>query len=179
MRIMDVIGGALSAASLIAMVSVGVQASNAYQYDLQMLQQLEEQEAVAVQRNCLANNIYHEARGEPLVGQQAVAFVTLNRVESVRYPDTICDVVHQAVYGDNGLPVRYQCQFSWYCDGMSDVVEDMDAYYRALAVAIQVMNGEVSDPTNGSVMYHADHVSPYWAASYDREVQIDDHIFYK
>ena len=32
------------------------------------------------ERECLALNIYHEARGEPIVGQEAVAYVTINRM---------------------------------------------------------------------------------------------------
>ena len=37
---------------------------------------------------CLARNIYHEARGEPITGQYAVAEVTMNRVASRRFPDS-------------------------------------------------------------------------------------------
>lgn len=50
---------------------------------------------------CLAANLYFEARGEPLKGQLAVAKVTLNRVKSKQYPDSICAVVFQ------------KHQFSW------------------------------------------------------------------
>ena len=44
---------------------------------------------------CLALAVYHEARGEPLIGQKAVAEVVMNRVASDRFPDTICGVVMQ------------------------------------------------------------------------------------
>ena len=44
---------------------------------------------------CLSLALYHEARGEPLNGQRAVAEVIMNRVESNRFPDTICGVVMQ------------------------------------------------------------------------------------
>ena len=50
---------------------------------------------------CLAKNIFHEARGEPTIGKYAVAQITLNRVESLKYPNNICSVVLD----------RYQ--FSW------------------------------------------------------------------
>ena len=74
--------------------------------------------------HCLATNIYHEARGESNEGKFAVGNVTMNRVDSNRFPDSICEVVYQAEYrvnwkGDQ-VPRRHRCQFSWYCDGKSD-----------------------------------------------------------
>lgn len=47
------------------------------------------------QVHCLAETIYHEARGEPIAGQRAVGNVVLNRVQSNKFPDTICKVVYQ------------------------------------------------------------------------------------
>ena len=44
---------------------------------------------------CLAQNIYFEAKSEPLAGQYAVADVVLNRVQDTRYPNTICEVVRE------------------------------------------------------------------------------------
>ena len=73
---------------------------------------------------CLATNIYHEARGESYAGKVAVANVTMNRVTSPKFPNTICDVVYQAQtkenWKGNTVPKRNKCQFSWYCDGKSD-----------------------------------------------------------
>ena len=46
--------------------------------------------------HCLAKNVYHEARGESKAGKLAVAHVTLNRVHSDEFPDTVCGVVYQA-----------------------------------------------------------------------------------
>jgi spore germination cell wall hydrolase CwlJ-like protein len=64
---------------------------------------------------CLALNIYHEARGEPVSGQCAVGHVVMNRVSDNHYPDSICGVVKQG-----GAVKRYRCQISWWCDGRSD-----------------------------------------------------------
>ena len=70
---------------------------------------------------CMALNIYHEARNQSMVGQVAVAEVVMNRVEDSRFPDTICEVVKQAVtYKNTDKPVLHKCQFSWYCDGQKD-----------------------------------------------------------
>ena len=44
---------------------------------------------------CLAKNIYFEAKNQGTGGWLAVAFVTLNRVKDTRYPNTICEVVYQ------------------------------------------------------------------------------------
>ena len=41
------------------------------------------------QIECLATNIYHEARSESTIGKIAVAWVTVNRVNTERYPDTV------------------------------------------------------------------------------------------
>ena len=66
---------------------------------------------------CLALNVYHEARSEPLQGQAAVAHVVLNRVASGRWPDDVCSVVHQGY--EKG---RFKCQFTWYCEDRKSVV---------------------------------------------------------
>ena len=69
------------------------------------------------QRECLARNIYFEARNEPFAGQFAVAMVTLNRVHDEQFPNSICEVVYQGLHWPSGHPKRDRCQFSWYCDG--------------------------------------------------------------
>lgn len=56
----------------------------------------------------LADNVYFEARGEGVKGWELVTRVTLNRVASKQFPDTISKVVHQKKGS--------VCQFSWYCD---------------------------------------------------------------
>jgi len=76
----------------------------------------------ANEQHCLAQNIYFEAGNQSLDGMAAVADVTLNRVKSSRYPDTICEVVKQGLKHSNGAMKRNMCQFSWYCDGKSDYI---------------------------------------------------------
>ena len=72
---------------------------------------------------CLALNVYFEARGEPFVGKLAVAHVVLNRMRDRRFPASACMVVKQG--GDR---VRHNCQFSWWCDGKSDVPKQKKVY---------------------------------------------------
>jgi hypothetical protein len=68
--------------------------------------------------NCLTKNIYHEARGEPVDGQYAVAEVTMNRVASKHYPNTVCDVVYQV------LMDRARCDRPDQSEDMESRVED-------------------------------------------------------
>lgn len=127
---------------------------------------------------CLTRNIYHEARGEETVGQIAVAYVTVNRRDHDYFPDTICDVVKQGVQDRAGNMIRYQCQFSWYCDGRSDRMRDEEARDIAYNIAEWVYDGKEEDPTNGALFYHAEWVNPDWASKVDEEAQIGIHVFY-
>ena len=136
---------------------------------------------------CLALNIYHEARGESTKGQEAVAWVTLNRVMSDKYPDTICDVVKQAKYSkwfkeEHGklVPLKNKCHFSWYCDGKSDTPRQQMEWEIAQSIAfyITTVYGSQPDPTRGAIMYHADYVKPYWKSHYQKVKKIGTHIFY-
>ena len=82
--------------------------------------------------NCLAKNIYFESRDQPYIGRLAVAQVTMNRVKSEEFPDTICDVVTQ------GGERKHRCQFSWYCDGEIDIPTDQDAWDDSVYLSLLV-----------------------------------------
>lgn len=132
---------------------------------------------------CMAQNIYFEAGNQPLAGKVAVAHVVLNRTEHVNYPQDICDVIYQAKWIENWMgnqvPIRHQCQFSWFCDGKSDVPEDSATWMTSLRIARDVVQGAYPDITEGSTHYHSDKVRPYWAESLNETVLINNHIFYK
>lgn len=123
--------------------------------------------------HCLALNIYHEARSEPELGQIAVAQVTLNRVQSPHFPDSICAVVKQ---GTN-RPGR--CQFSWWCDGRPDRPTEPEAWQQALAIGRRVLEDRVMDPTQGALYYHATSVRPEWSNRFKRTARIGRHLFYR
>ena len=135
---------------------------------------------------CLATNIYFEARGESYEGQKAVAFVTLNRVDSNKFPNDICSVVYQAKHSDwwaehkdRLVPIRNQCQFSWYCDGKSDAIRNSADFQRLYSLASEIITGRHEDNTEGALWYHANYVRPDWRLAYAKTVDIDAHIFYK
>lgn len=120
----------------------------------------------------LACNIYFESRGESLIGRQAVGFVTLNRVDSDRFPDGIVDVVYQP------------WQFSWHKDGKSDKVYDKDSWLKVLHISVYLLgikdeDYHYVDITEGSLFYHSKKVNPLWASEDNIVVTIDNHLFYK
>jgi hypothetical protein len=125
------------------------------------------------QWRCLSEAIYHEARGESLQGQVAVAEVILNRVESGRYPSTVCGVVEQ------GTGQRNMCQFSYYCDGRSDAVDDDEAWAKAGRIARAMLDGAPRLLTDGAMFYHTKAVAPYWADEFVQTASIGAHLFYR
>ncbi len=131
---------------------------------------------------CMAFNIYHEANNQSMLGQIAVGQVVMNRVEDSRFPDTVCEVVKQAVtYKGTDKPVLHKCQFSWYCDGKKDEPNyDSKSWSKALRYAVVVLGGDITlDFTDGATHYHATYVRPAWAKTKTRTTRIDRHIFYR
>ena len=122
---------------------------------------------------CLALNVYWEARSESYVGQVAVAAVTLNRVAHERFPGSICEVVRQ------GGVERRNCQFSWWCDGKSDVPTNDVAWQLAKSIAYTALFFDPLDPTDGALWYHADYVNPSWTRAMSHTVTIGRHIYYR
>ena len=119
-----------------------------------------------VAQSCLATAIYFEARSESQLGQLAVATVILNRARAANYPSSICGVVYQGASRLNA------CQFSFACDGQSDLPPNGRAWETAVAVADLAL--AVAEATH----YHADYVDPSWSRSLHRLTKIGHHIFY-
>ena len=132
------------------------------------------------QHYCLAQNIYYEARGSNLADRAGVANVVMNRTKDRRYPETICEVVRQGRQDANGNMIRNQCQFSWYCDGKSDVPQDIDRWIDAQMLAWEMIeNNKYRGLTEGATHYHATYVSPSWARDLQLVGRIGAHIFYR
>lgn len=126
------------------------------------------------QWECLAEAIYFEARGESVKGQFAVAEVILNRVDSATFPDTICGVVNQ------GTGRKYQCQFTYTCDGYKEVINEPTTYKRVSNVAhVMLLNGAPRELTNGATHYHTKAVNPRWSRKFPRTTTIGVHHFYR
>lgn len=129
-------------------------------------------QSVERETKCLADAIYHEARSESEAGQLAVAEVVINRVNSGKYPDSICGVVYQGSERVTG------CQFSFTCDGSLKQRIDPIAYTRAQRVAKNVVMGHGRALVGSATYYHADYVAPAWASAYEQTARIGRHIFY-
>jgi spore germination cell wall hydrolase CwlJ-like protein len=155
---------------------------------------------------CLAENIYHEARGEPDIGKQAVAHVVLNRVYRNDFPNTICNVVKQGPIRESWTtrkdktlsndqriywPVKNKCQFSWYCDGRSDQIQlmyktkskyikqNLNSWKESVKAAVHSYAGLSYDPTKGATNYfaHKKIDPPYWAHKYKVTKILGGHTF--
>ena len=125
--------------------------------------------------DCLAMNVYREAGNEPFEGKVAVAQVTLNRVNSNKFPRDVCAVVYQKTR----FTERVICQFSWYCDSKhkNRPVND-EAYEESYRVAKMVfLEGFRLESIQNALYYHADYVDPNWRLK--RITKIGTHIFYE
>ncbi len=125
------------------------------------------------QFKCLAEALYFEARGETVKGQFAVAEVIRNRVKSSRFPDSYCAVINQ------GTGRKYQCQFTYTCDGYAEVIAEPRAYARVAKVARAMIDGKSPEVTDGATFYHTVAVRPSWSRKFTRTAQIGVHLFYR
>jgi spore germination cell wall hydrolase CwlJ-like protein len=121
---------------------------------------------------CLARAVYFEARGQSDREMSAVAHVVLNRVAHEDFPDAICKVVRE---GGETPP----CQFSWWCDGRSDVAADEEEHARAVRIARDALEGRSADPTDGANMFHNRSVRPPWTKRAEGRGQIGAQLFYR
>lgn len=120
----------------------------------------------AAELECLARNVYYESRGEPLVGQYAVAEVTMNRVNSSAFPQTVCTVVYA------------RGAFSWTTNESLRAPYGYE-WWRAQTVARSVIGNHASPYVGDALFYHATYVSPRWARTRPQVALIGGHLFYR
>lgn len=120
---------------------------------------------------CLAKNIYFEARGESYLGQKAVAFVTINRVNSGIFPNNICEVVYQRQASN--------CQFNWACKKNTKIA-DTEAFEQAKQLAVNVITtySRAPDPSRGALYFHTKAINTPTRSS-RTTATIGQHRFYK
>jgi Cell Wall Hydrolase len=122
---------------------------------------------------CLTQAVYYEAASEGAEGQRAVAQIVLNRMRHPAYPASVCGVVYQGSERITG------CQFTFTCDGSLARTPVQSLWKQARRIATEALGGKVFKPVGHATHYHADYVSPYWADSLDKSVQIGRHIYYR
>jgi spore germination cell wall hydrolase CwlJ-like protein len=117
------------------------------------------------QIQCLADNIYHEANGEPEEGKLAVALVTMNRTITKGFPDTVCGVVYE------------RGQFTWASRKVR-TNRETDRYKAIYSIAetTYINYRTMVDITKRSLYFHAVHVNPGW--NLKRTIQLGRHVFY-
>ena len=136
---------------------------------------------------CLAKNMYYEARSQGTAGWMAVTAVVFNRVKDERFPSTICEVIEQGPTRKSwkdptvNIPIKHLCQFSWFCDGLSDNPTDKKTYQKFLSISDTILSNKMPfyDIKGGATHYHADYVTPAWSKTKTKTVEIGDHIFYR
>jgi spore germination cell wall hydrolase CwlJ-like protein len=121
---------------------------------------------------CLTEALYFEARGEPLLGQVAVAEVIINRKYHKRFPSTVCGVISQ------GASRKNRCQFSYKCDGIDEVYHEPKSYETLGKIAQQMLDGAARELTNGATFYHNKTVKPSWARKLNKTAVLGEHLFY-
>lgn len=111
---------------------------------------------------CVALTVYHEARGEPLEGQLAVARVVHNRAGG--QPSRYCRVVYQSG------------QFSWVHQKAR-----VDTHSKAWASSVRVARSFRSFPdvSNGAMFFHERRARPHWSRGAVLVARIGGHYFYK
>ena len=167
----------LVAVSAIFLISILTQVTTSKLQNLKQTNFSDSTATVAVreqQLDCLAKNIYHEARSEPFEGKVAVAQVTMNRAANAGFPNDICKVVYQK----NIVYQKVICQFSWYCES-THVTRPVqkELWKESELVAKKVLLENFRLPSlSKALYYHADYVRPNW--NMPKIDQIGRHIFY-
>jgi len=141
---------------------------------------------------CLAQNIYFESRNQSKLGQIAVSLVVIARYLNDYYPDSICGVIKQgslstgeiySIFKKDGKTVKIpSCQFSWYCDGISDKPPRQDLFEEYMGLAWYILGHKsIWGLIDYADHYHAANITPSWAGTTVRYkiTQIDSQVFWK
>lgn len=114
---------------------------------------------------CLAETIYHEARGEPVLGQMRVVEVVLNRRDHHRWPNTVCDVVYQPH------------QFEWVSN--SPEVREIEAFRLSVEMATFYLTGIIDRRFPKALFFlNESVVQPRWLEGVHKVAVVGNHSFY-
>lgn len=92
------------------------------------------------QATCLAEALYHEARGEGETGMIAVANVVINRVKHEKFPMDACSVIHQP------------SQFSFV--GVNEAIDEPEKYEQAKLLAKKALKNKLPKVVANDVIYY-------------------------
>ena len=126
---------------------------------------------------CAVRNLYHEGRGEGLVGQAFIVKTVLNRVRDTKHPHSVCKVIYQ------------NKQFSWthqipkhkqQVPNKTTSEKELLKQLEALSTVVIWLDRIGVDFTDNSKYYHSIRVKPKW--DYSKLVKtnvVGNHVFYK
>lgn len=116
--------------------------------------------------DCLVKNIYYEAGIEDYNGKLAVAQVTMNRLRSKKYGNSVCSVVYA------------KSQFSWTLNRNNPKPKGQ-LYTDSIKVAKDFLNGKRIKGIEYANYYHAEYINtPKWANNMKVVNKIGQHLFY-
>ena len=118
---------------------------------------------------CMALAVYFEARSESYIGKMFVAETIMNRVDSKRYKNNVCDVVFQ-----------YK-QFSFLNDTFDKqeplVISEAKAWSDAVKFAYRFVFNKPD--IHDSCHYATRNINNKWTRAFELSIQIGAHSFYK
>ena len=125
--------------------------------------------ATQAEIKCLADNIYHEARGEPLKGQLMVGQTVINRAKDSRWKPTVCGVVYQPK------------QFSWTIEKPHPSITNKEAYKSIYKLSkMLIKDKDHLDPSGVNHYLRCDWRDKVsWWKGMEFVGQVGDHCFYK
>jgi spore germination cell wall hydrolase CwlJ-like protein len=128
-------------------------------------------------QRCLAETIYYESRNQPELGQEAVGFVTLNRLAAKKFGNSVCAIVHATVVAIDGT---VHCAYSWYCDQKVRATKpgEKQAWNHSVELAQKLGKGEIENFLPGTLYFCEKKTDPKWGPYFIAVVTIQDHIFY-
>ncbi len=141
---------------------------------------------------CLSINTYHETRGEDFESKVAVAQAVMNRVhdeegEFRRYTDP-CDIVKRSNRDSKGNPIKNQCWYSWYCDGVPDTINlyidgqvnvlEKEAWKQSILASFYAYH-DLYEPLVGEATHYYNFkiANPSWAQHYNLVGDVGEHRF--
>lgn len=118
------------------------------------------------QTKCLAVALYHEARGESINGQRAVADVIINR--AIQSGKSVCKVI------------KTRGQFSWDTSKVHQAYpKKIDTQHeKARKVMAMIAMGTWESTVGNAMFFLSGNVMPAWAKKMRYVKRVDGHRFY-
>jgi spore germination cell wall hydrolase CwlJ-like protein len=108
----------------------------------------------------MAMAIYHESRGEPIIGQAGIGYVIMNRVGDKDFPDSVCKIINQPH------------QFGFITKKLK--VKDLKEFEKSKSVAKKILNKKIPNPI-GTRLYFNNY---QMFKTKQKPLRINRHVFF-